>query len=173
MARVPYIDDTSHPQLKPLADRIRKERGGKLLNLYRVLLNSPKIAEAWLQFFTVIRQQSDLPDRYRELAIMVIAVVNGADYEFRQHVPFALSAGLSQAQLDALPRWRESTLFDAADRAVLDYAESMTRDVHVPQPVFDAVAQHFDAHLIVDLSATIGGYNLVSRVLEALKVDHE
>ncbi|MEO8627650.1 MAG: carboxymuconolactone decarboxylase family protein [Betaproteobacteria bacterium] len=173
MARVPYIDDISHPELKPLADRIRNERGGKLLNLYRALLNSPKIAEAWLQFFTVIRQQSDLPDRYRELAIMVIAVVNGADYEFRQHVPFALSAGLSQAQLDTLASWRESTLFDAADRAVLDYAESMTRDVHVPQSVFDAVAQHFDAHLIVDLSATIGGYNLVSRVLEALKVDHE
>ena len=80
MARVPYIDDQIKPELKAVADRIRAERGGRVLNLYRVLLNSPKIAEAWLQFFTVIRQQCDLPAQYRELAIMIVAVVNGADY---------------------------------------------------------------------------------------------
>ena len=34
---------------------------GASLVLYRVLLNSPKLAEAWLQLFTVIRQQCELP----------------------------------------------------------------------------------------------------------------
>ena len=111
-----------------------------MLNLYRVLLNSPKLAEAWLQLFTVIRQQCELPAQYRELVIMIIAVINGADYEYRRHVPFALAAGLTQAQLDELPRWRESALFDASQRAVLDYAESMTRDVHVPDAVFERCA---------------------------------
>jgi alkylhydroperoxidase family enzyme len=171
MARVPYIDDTKQPELKPLADRIRSERGGRLLNLYRVLLNSPKLAQAWLDLFTVIRQHSELPDQYRELATLIIAVINGADYEYQSHIPFALKAGLTQAQLEALTDWRQSTLFDAPQRAVLEYAESMTCDVQVPQAVFDAVAQHFDAKSIVELTATIGGYNLVSRFLEALKVD--
>ena len=173
MARVPYIDDHTNPELKPVADRIRAERGGRVLNLYRVLLNSPKLAEAWLQLFTVIRQQCELPAQYRELAIMIIAVINGADYEYRHHVPFALAAGLTQAQLDELPRWRESPLFDASQRAVLDYAESMTRNVHVPDAVFEAMAEHFDPRQTVELTATIAGYNLVSRFLEALKVDHE
>ena len=173
MARVPYIDDQSNPELKPVADRIRAERGGRVLNLYRVLLNSPKLAEAWLQFFTVIRQQCELPAQYRELAIMIIAVINGADYEYRHHVSFALAAGLTKAQLDELPRWRESMLFDASQRAVLDYTESMTRTVHVPDAVFEAIARHFDPRQTVELTATIAGYNLVSRFLEALKVDHE
>lgn len=173
MARVPYIDDQSHPELRPIADRIRAERGGRLLNLYKALLNSPKLAEAWLHLFTVIRQQCELPASYRELVIMEIAIINGADYEYRSHMPFALGAGLTQAQLDALPQWRESTLFDAAQRAALDYAEAMTRDVHVPDRVFDAVAQHFDARLTVELTATIAGYNLVSRFLEAVKIDHD
>jgi AhpD family alkylhydroperoxidase len=173
MARVPYVDDRSNPELKPVADRIRAERGGSVLNLYRVLLNSPKLAEAWLQFFTVIRQQCELPAQYREAAILIIAVINGADYEYRHHVPFARAAGLTTAQLEELPRWRESSLFDASQRAVLDYAESMTRDVHVPDAVFEAIAQHFDPRQTVELTATIAGYNLVSRFLEALKVDHE
>jgi len=173
MARVPYVDDRTNPELKPVADRIRSERGGKVLNLYRVLLNSPKLAEAWLHLFTVIRQQCQLPAQYRELVIMAVAVMNRADYEYRHHVPIALAAGLTQAQIDDLPRWRQSSLFDAAQRAVLDYAESMTRDIQVPDAVFEALYLHLDSRTIVELTATIAGYNLVSRVLEALKVDHE
>ena len=173
MARVPYIDDSTHPELRLLCDRIRVERGGSVLNLYKALLNSPPVAEAWLHFFTVIRQQCVLPAQYRELAIMSIAVINGADYEFRQHIPFALQAGLTQAQLYAMPRWRGSTLFDAKQRAVLDYTECMTRTVHVPDEVFAAVAAQFPPRELVELTATIGGYNLVSRFLEAVKIDHE
>jgi AhpD family alkylhydroperoxidase len=173
MARVPYVDDRTNSELKPVADRIRAERGGKVLNLYRVLLNSPKLAEAWLQLFTVIRQQCALPAQYRELVIMAVAVLNGADYEYRHHAPIALAAGLTQAQIDELPSWRQSSLFDAGQRAVLGYADAMTRDIQVPDAVFEAVAQHLDARTIVELTATIAGYNLVSRVLEALKVDHE
>jgi alkylhydroperoxidase family enzyme len=173
MARVPYIDDTSNPELRPIADRIRAERGGKLLNLYKALLNSPKLAEAWLHLFTVIRQQCELPASYRELVIMEIAIVNGADYEYRSHVPFALAAGLTQAQLDDLPDWRASARFDQPQRAALEYAETMTRDVHVPDYVFDAVARHFSPRLTVELTATIAGYNLVSRFLEAVKIDHD
>ena len=88
-------------------------------------------------------------------------------------MPFALEAGLTQPQLDELPRWRESSVFDASQRAVLDYAESMTRAVHVPDAVFEAIARHFDPRQTVELTATIAGYNLVSRFLEALRVDHE
>jgi len=56
---------------------------------------------------------------------------------------------------------------------VLEYAEVMTRSIQVPDEVFAAVARHFDARQTVELTATIAGYNLVSRFLEALKVDHE
>jgi AhpD family alkylhydroperoxidase len=173
MARVPYVDDRTNPELRPVADRIRAERGGRVLNLYRALLNSPKLAEAWLHLFTVIRQQCELPPQYRELVILAVAVINRADYEYRHHVPIALAAGLTQAQIDDLPYWRHSSAFNAAQRSVLDYAESMTRDIQVPDAVFEAVARHLDSRTIVELTATIAGYNLVSRVLEALKVDHE
>jgi alkylhydroperoxidase family enzyme len=173
MARVPLLDDVQKPELKALADRIRTERGGKLLNLYRVLLNNPRIAEGWLGLFTAIRQQSELDGRYRELAIMLVAVINGAEYEYVQHIPFALKHGLTQPQLDGLKDWRACTLYTDADRAVLEYTECMTKSIQVPDAVFAAVARHFDAQRIVELTATVAGYNLVSRFLEALKVDHE
>lgn len=172
MARIPYAD-TADPAIAELAERIRRERGGKVLNLYRMLLHSPPVALGWLNLFTAIRQQADLAGRYRELAILRIAVLNGADYEFSQHVPFALAEGLTQAQVDALKAGAEPQGLPEADRAVLAYADAMTREIRVPDDVFAAVRKHFLDRAIVELTATVAGYNLVSRFLEALRIDHE
>jgi len=173
MARVPLIDERSNPDLAPLIEQIKAERGGRLLNLYKTLLNSPDVAMGWLKLFTAIRQKGKLSERFRELAIMRVAVLNGANYEYQQHVPFAMKAGLTQAQLDALADWRKSTVFGPADRAVLDYTDAMTKKIRVGERVFKQVRKIFDDREIVELTTTIAGYNLVSRFLEALHVDHE
>lgn len=172
MARIPYPDQSRYAR-EPLADRIKRERGGKILNLYKMLLHSPPIAEGWLTFFTAVRQKGTLSGRHRELAILRIAVLNGADYEFAAHVPFALKEGLAQAQLDALRANGLPEGLTDADRAVIAFADAMTREVHVPDEVFAQVQTHFGERDIVELTATIAGYNCVSRFLEAMRIDHE
>jgi alkylhydroperoxidase family enzyme len=172
MARIPY-PDTDRPDLAPLVERIKAERGGRLLNLYRMLLHSPPIASGWLALFTAIRQQSALSGRLRELVILRIAMLNGAEYEFKAHVPFALREGFTQTQIDALKAGRAPEGLTEVDEAVLVYAEAMTRTVRVSDAVFAAVRKHLGDRELVELTATIAGYNLVSRVLEALKIDHE
>jgi AhpD family alkylhydroperoxidase len=172
MARIPY-PDVDRPELAPVVARIKAERGGRLLNLYRMLLHSPPVASGWLALFTAIRQQSTLSGRLRELAILRIAILNGAEYEFKAHVPFALKAGVTQAQLDALKAGHAPAGLTEADEAALAYAEAMTRTIQVPDPVFAAIRKHLDDREVLELTATIAGYNLVSRVLEALRIDHE
>lgn len=171
MARVPYQNETTQPETAALVDRIKAERG-RLLELYGVLLNSPPVAEGWLALFTAIRQHSKLADRYRELATMRVAVINGAMYEYRAHIPFALKSGITQAQIDALPFWRTADGYEPRDRAVLDYTDTMTKNIQVPEAVFAPLREFLDARELVELTATIGGYNLVSRFLEALNVGH-
>ena len=171
MARISY-PDLDRPEIAPLAERIKAERGGKLLNLYRMLLHSPPVAEGWLAFLTAIRQKCSLPARVRELVIMRIAVLNAAEYEFQAHLPFAKKEGVSDAQVAAL-RTGDTAPFAEGERAALAYAEAMTRTIRVPDDVFAAVRRHFSEREMVELTATIGAYNLVSRFLEALQVDHE
>ena len=172
MARIAYPDLEANPDLKPLTAQIISERG-KLHNLYKMLLNSPPIAEGWLNLLTAVRQKTLLSGRVRELVIMRIAVINKAEYEFISHTPFALKEGISQEQINEIANWESSKAFDAVDRAVFAYTDSMTRDVHVPTEVFDAVNKHFDARGMTELTATIAAYNLVSRFLEALEIDPE
>ncbi|CUJ75431.1 carboxymuconolactone decarboxylase family protein [Achromobacter sp. 2789STDY5608621] len=169
MARLPYAD-LSHPEARPLVDRIVAERGS-VLHLYQMLLHSPEVAGGWLNYLTSIRQLSTLPGDIRELVIMRVAAVNGAPYEADQHAPIALKEGLSQAQLDALPEWQASTLFSERERAVLAYTDAMTRQVQVPEAVFQAARAAMGSDkLIVELTATVAAYNMVSRFLEALQV---
>jgi alkylhydroperoxidase family enzyme len=172
MARIPY-PDADRAELAPIVARIKAERGGRLLNLYRMLLHSPPIASGWLALFTAIRQQSTLSGRLRELAILRIAVLNGAEYEFKAHVPFALREGFTQAQVDALKAGHAPHGLTEVDEAALAYAEAMTRTVRVPDPVFAAVRKQLGDRELLELTATIAGYNLVSRVLEALQIEHE
>ena len=88
-------------------------------------------------------------------------------------MPFALKEGLTQAQLDTLKAGGDPDGLTANDHAVLAYTDAMTRDVHVPDDVFAAVKKHFDARTITELTATVCAYNLVSRFLEALQIDHD
>ena len=171
MARVPLIDEKTHPELAQLIATIKSERGGKLLHLYQALLNSPPVAEGWLKLFTAIRQKTALGGRYRELAILRVALLNGADYEYRAHLPFALQEGVSQEQIDAIPGWQLSERFDARERAVLAYTDAMTRGIRVPDAIFDGVRRHFDERETVELTATIAGYNMVSRFLVAMQLE--
>ena len=168
MANIPYAD-LSDPSVQPLVERITAERGG-VLHLYQMLLHAPPVAEGWLTYLTAIRQKSTLPGALRELVIMRVAILNGAPYEADQHAPIALREGMTQAQLDALPSWQDSQLFDDTERAVLAYTDAMTRNIRVDAPVFDAIRQRFSERHIIELTATVGAYNMVSRFLEALQV---
>jgi len=168
MARIPYADLTN-PEAKPLVERIVAERGG-VLHLYQMLLHSPPVASGWLNYLTAIRQKSTLPGGLRELVIMRIAVLNGAPYEAEQHAPIALREGVSQVQLDDLDNWQQSKSYDATQRAVLAYTDAMTKDIHVSPEVFAAVKAVMTDRLLVELTATVGAYNMVSRFLEALQI---
>lgn len=174
MARIDYVTDDEAPAADAaLWQAIRARRGGALLNLDRMLLHSAPLAQGWNAYLGAIRGGTRLDGGLRELVILRVAVLNRAPYEFTQHAPVALAEGLTQAQIDAVAAWRASELFDERAREVLAYTDAMTLQVQVPRPVFDAVRARFDARELVELTATIASYNMVSRFLEALQVDIE
>ena len=70
MARVPLIDPDDHPELAELAERIRGRRGGKLINVYRTLLHSPRLAESWFEHINRVRWGTEIDGRLREIIII-------------------------------------------------------------------------------------------------------
>jgi alkylhydroperoxidase family enzyme len=174
MARVSYIEEKDHPELADLIGKIRAGRRGTLINVYKLLLHTPALAECWLDLIGTARFKTALDGRLREIAIIRVGYLNHTTYVVRQHVP-QLSApeGLSKEECDALADWRASSFFSPRERAALAYTDAMTRDIAVPDDVFNALRPHFDERQIVELTILIGTYNMHTRVFTALKIDPE
>jgi AhpD family alkylhydroperoxidase len=173
MARLPFVDAHTPGADAELVSAVQARRGGRLLNLDRQLLHSASLARGWNSYLGAIRSGGVLDGALRELVILLVAVLNRAPYEFMQHAPVALAEGASQQQLDALADWQGSPHFTPRERDVLAYAQAMTLLVQVPQAVFDAMRAHFSDREVVELTATVAAYNMVSRFLEALQIEAE
>ena len=172
MARVPLID-AARSDLAPFIARVKAERG-KLINLYRVLLNSPPVAEGWLEFNSTVRYKTSLDPALRELIILRVSVLNGAEYQARIHgASHALKAGLSTAHIAAIADWRASDLFTPAQRAALAWTDAMTRDIEVPDALHEELKRHFDDRAVVEITVLAGAYNMHTRVARALRIDIE
>jgi AhpD family alkylhydroperoxidase len=164
-ARLPGADGDG-----PAADLIRRRRGGELSDLDRLLLHSPPVAEGWNALLGALRSGTTLAADLRELVVLRIAVLNGAAFEWAAHEPIARRAGLTDGQLDALRRPDGGGSWTPVQAAVLAFTDASTRDVDVPDEVFAAVRSRLEDRQLVELTALVAGYAMVSRFLVALRV---
>ena len=169
--RVGLVEPGSRPELAEIEARILAERGRVSL-LYQVLLNSAPIAAGWERMLTAVRNQSGVPADLRELAILRVAVLNRASFEFDAHVPHAESAGVAAAKIAAVRETPLPDLFSERERQVLELSDAMTRDIEVPDALMARLKTAHDDRGLVELVATIAAYNMVSRFLVALQVAH-
>lgn len=177
MPRMPYIpSDLAEP--KAIVDAIRERRGGQLGELDRILLHSPAVAMGWNSMFGAIRSGTTLSPKFREMAMCIVGVMNGAEYEWVQHAPLLEKAGTTPAQMKALrdpdSAMKDAVLFDASERAVIALVVEMTRHVKVSDATYAAARAVFpNDQQMFELIATTAGYNMVSRVLVATGVEPE
>jgi AhpD family alkylhydroperoxidase len=174
MARVPLIEEKDHPELAESIAKIKGARGGRLINIYRLMLHSPVLADAWFDLNQAVRYGTEIDGQSRELAVIRVAILNDVEYVMRAHGPaYALKEGLTPEQVAALADWQASKLFSAQQRALLAYTDAMTRELEVPDTVFADLRNHFSERQIVELTMLIGAYNMLTRFLKALRVDPE
>jgi AhpD family alkylhydroperoxidase len=169
--RVPLVQPGTRKELAEIESRILAERGRVSL-LYQVLLNSGPIAAGWERMLTAVRNQTGVPADLRELMILRVAVLNKASFEFHAHVPHAERAGVSVEKIAAVRESPLPAVFAPVERLALELADAMTRDIVVPDALMERLRQHFDAKGIVEIVATVAAYNMVSRLLVALNVEH-
>jgi 4-carboxymuconolactone decarboxylase len=174
MARVSLIDEKEHPDLSDLIAKIKGARGGRLINIYRLMLHSPTLANAWFDLNQAVRYGTEIDGQCREIAVIRVALLNKVEYVRRAHGPaYALKEGLTPEQVDNLADWQSSNLFSDKQRAVLAYTDAMTRDIEVSDAVFTEVRKHFGERQTVELTLLISAYNMLTRFLKALEVDPE
>jgi alkylhydroperoxidase family enzyme len=164
MQRVPSA------QFEPVLKKRLEELWGTPVNLYRALGNHPALTAAWTEFANAIRHDSKTPRALREVMILRTAQIAHSEYEWAHHLRMARKAEVSEAKIAALAGWRDSKEFDAKERAALALTEAVMA-CNVTDAVHAEVKRHFSDAEFVELSLTASFYAMVSRMLDAMRVE--
>lgn len=158
-SRVPLVSNqTTDPDVQKIFQGALS-RGGYILNLNRMIANAPKLMAPAGAYARALRYTADdIPRNYRELMIVRTLQVEGGDYEFALHTHMARSCGISQAQIDALPRWKTSKLFDEKEKAILAFSDGMDSRQGVDDVTYSKLSSLFNPRQIVELTLTGGWY---------------
>ena len=112
-----------------------------------------------------------VPERLKVLAELKAATLTHCEYCIDIGSQIAHRAGISEAQLLALPHYRDSEEFDDAERLVLDYAVGVSSTpVTDPHELFDELRARFDETQLVELTNVIALENMRGRFNLALGI---
>jgi AhpD family alkylhydroperoxidase len=114
-------------------------------------------------------RQHRVPKKLKVLAELKAATMTTCEYCIDIGSQIARRSGVSDEQLLALPRFRESGAFDAQEKLVLEYAVAMSRTpVEVSDELFALLREQFDDAQIVELTSLIALENMRGRFNLAL-----
>jgi AhpD family alkylhydroperoxidase len=158
-------------QLAQITGRETEQMNERMTEPVEVYAHAPGVLSAYGKLEQATAKLNRVEGRLKVLAELKAATLTNCEYCIDLGSQVARRTGLTDEQLLALPRYRESGLFDEVEKLVLDYAVGMSRTpVEVPDELFDRLKERFDDAQIVELTHAIALENLRGRFNLALGV---
>jgi 4-carboxymuconolactone decarboxylase len=170
-ARPPYIPLAQMtPEQRAAHDAIVAGPRGSVPGPLRVWLVNPPLAEAAQRLGAYCRYGSHLPPRLSELAILITGAFWRSGYEWVEHLPIALRAGIDPAVAEAI-RTGATPVFASEDEAALHaFAQELLRTRRVSDATYARAVAALGREGVVDLVGILGYYTLISLTINAFEV---
>ncbi|MEZ5894769.1 MAG: hypothetical protein R3C40_00380 [Parvularculaceae bacterium] len=135
----------------------------------RAWLISPELARRSSAVGEHLRFGDFMPKRLKELAILVTGRRYSSKVEWWVHAREAEAAGIDKAVIEAINTAASVELADD-EWAVYEFARQLHETGYVSAPVYDAITQTFGERGVVELTALVGYYTMVSMTLNAHQI---
>lgn len=123
--------------------------------------HQPKMLTGMGRFQGAVRKGGDVDERVKNLVELKGAQMIGCEYCVDLGSQICRNSGLSDDELLALPRYRDSALFTEREKTALDYAVGVMRTpVEVTDELFARMTEHFTDKQIVEITALLTVVNL-------------
>jgi len=150
------------------------EQFGAVPEPIEVTWDNPKVAEDTLEFGGKVNRWDAADESLKSFAHMAVAAQVGCSWCLDIGYFQAQNQHLDLAKASQVPRWRESEVFTALERDVLEYAEAMT---NTPTTVTDELSARLldqvGSAALVELTAFIAFSNLATRSNTALGIESQ
>src|ERR671918_1677319 len=126
MARILPVTRESVPEeLRSVFDEVSSGPGGVGTGPMSVLKNSPEMARRAIPLFSYVRNESTVPKKLRELAMLMTARVMDCPYIWNAHAALGREDGLGDALVDALRDNQPLPPMPADESAVFNYTTEL------------------------------------------------
>jgi len=155
------------------AYRFSRRRFGKVPEPVRVTAHHRKVLLGMSAMELALDRSNLVDARLKKLAEMKVALV-GCEFCVDIGSMLGKGLGITDDQLRALSRFRESAAFSSVGKLVLEYAAEMTRTPAViPDHLYGALSEYFDEAQMVELTAAIAWENHRARFNDALGMGYQ
>jgi AhpD family alkylhydroperoxidase len=110
--------------------------------------------------------RAGLDRRLMNLLFLRVSQINGCSYCVDEHARDLRAEGETNERLDGLAGWRESPYFTDAEKAALEWAESLTHVdlTHAPDSAYAPLGKYFDDKTIANITYAIALMNAWNRI---------
>lgn len=124
----------------------------------------PELRQAAFKLQQVL-ETLGLPKHYAALIKIRASQINACAYCINMHTREARKLGISEWKIYLLPAWRESTVFDEKERAVLAWTDALTRvSKHgAPAVLYAELTRLFSEQEVVAINTTVAMINFWNR----------
>jgi 4-carboxymuconolactone decarboxylase len=136
----------------------------------RAALHCPELADRWQNLGALLKFQTSLPTRLSELAILVTARRWNSQLEWFIHADAARKATLPEPIIAAIRQGHSPEFEDPDEAAIYEYAREIQGSGQVSESVYAKVLAKLGIAGIVELTALIGYYTMVSMTLNAHEI---
>jgi 4-carboxymuconolactone decarboxylase len=135
-----------------------------------MLLHSPELAARVLPLVPFFHEQSIVEGRLRSIAILAAVRELDADYVWAAQVTAARRNGVRDELIDLLRAKGDPAGLPAEERDIVTYARQLQRTNRIEQAIFEALKDRHGAQWLVELTAVLGYFALVSGIANAFEV---
>jgi 4-carboxymuconolactone decarboxylase len=153
------------PQLFRLADE-----EGRLAGPFNAMLYDPQTGAALQALGSAVRYAAALPDRLREIAILVVAACWDSEFERYAHEPLARAAGVSDPDLAAIRELAPGRLASPRDQLVATAVLALARDGDLDDEIYAAAVAGLGVRQVVVLTTLVGYYATLALQLRVFRV---
>jgi 4-carboxymuconolactone decarboxylase len=140
-------------------------------NVLLTLAHRGDLMSAWLEFGMHLISGGRVSMRTRELLILRVGLRTSCAYEWGNHVPGALSAGVTAGEISALADGTGS--WPAAEAAALDLVDDLCTDNCASEQTWKALTAAYTEGELIELVMLIGFYRMNAGFLNSLGVQVE
>ena len=136
-----------------------------------VMIHVPK-AHQWATLLNhYLREESSLPNKIQELAMLVTARELDCQHIWNAHAGSARKAGVRNELVDALRDRKELPALAPDEAAVVHYGREFFRTHRVSRGAYHAALEHLGRQGVVEQGLVMGNYSLLALLINSFDTD--